>query len=85
MKMLWSELLDGITCLHNGVQMQQRAAFDIYFPFFIQTPPRVITLDEHHFPSADDFLSHTEPLEEEMTATVIKTTPHFHPEQGIVR
>jgi len=51
----------------------------------VQTPPRVITLDEHYFPSADDFPSHTEPLEEEMTTPVIKTKPHFHPEQGIVR
>jgi hypothetical protein len=51
----------------------------------IQTPPRVITLDEHHFPSADDFHIPTEPLEEEMTTAEIKTKPHFHPEQGMAR
>jgi len=51
----------------------------------VQTPPRIITLDEHNFPSADDFPSHTESLEEEMTAVVIKTKPHFHSEQGMVR
>lgn len=51
----------------------------------VQTPPRVITLDEHHFPSADDFPSHAEPPEEQLTTPVIKTQSHFHPEQVIVR
>jgi hypothetical protein len=65
--------------------MLQRAALDINFPFLIQTPPRIITLDEHHFPSADDFPSHTEPLEEDVTTAIIQTKPQFHPKQGMVR
>ncbi|XP_069676244.1 transport and Golgi organization protein 11 isoform X2 [Periplaneta americana] len=45
----------------------------------VQTPPRVITLDEHYFPSADEFYSHTEPVEEEIP----KPKPHFHVQQKI--
>lgn len=51
----------------------------------LQTPPRVITLDEHYFPSAGDFPSHTELSEEQGTMAVIKPKPHFYAEQRLVR
>jgi hypothetical protein len=51
----------------------------------LQTPPRVITLDEHYFPSADDFPSHTEQPEEQGTMAIMKPKPHFYTEQRMVR
>ncbi|XP_023711885.1 transport and Golgi organization protein 11 [Cryptotermes secundus] len=51
----------------------------------VQTPPRVITLDEHYFPSADDFPSHTAQPEEMLTMAVMKPKPYFYTEQRLVR
>lgn len=38
----------------------------------IQTPPRVITLDEHYFPSADDYIRHnqSDPCEEKIVTAI---------------
>nr|CAD7592015.1 unnamed protein product [Timema genevievae] len=46
----------------------------------VATPPRVITLDEHYFPTADEYMSlppAPEPTHEEMTA-IVKPKPRFN-------
>jgi hypothetical protein len=56
----------------------------LYYSWLLQTPPRVITLDEHYFPAADDFPNHAEQLEENVSAAVTEPKPQYHTEQRLV-
>ena len=48
----------------------------------LQTPPRVITLGEHYFPSADDFPPQSEPSVEQVNAASVRPkAAHFNVDQ----
>lgn len=49
----------------------------------VQTPPRVITLGEHYFPSADDFPPQREYSVEQVNAAPVRPKAHFNVDQRL--